>query len=388
MNVPVDDTHHNLYIIAWSETGGVDQEAWRKFTGMQLGIDLDPEYRKINNRSNNYGQDRAAMRNGKNFTGIKGEVNGGVTTYGDNRNYRVALAWGTGFAAGRGHILLSGEIAREDGIYDPSNRDWTKAGWAFINNSAYTATNGQPRVLLRPGVGLSTSTLGGAIACSATAACSLLRGVAFGPGGSPYNLVFGPVVSDPLMAGGTLADNNLRNGVDNSLLPRQDRRNIFGRHLLTQVALSARTKRSEFGIGHSDLLLNRRDLSVLQPRSQLEFASSCRRLTLIPLLLQQRAGLATGRMHRLLLLPDNLLGGRCGAQIGNLMLCCLKAIMRGLVVLVPQRLALNLQRDQPPLQIVDLARHALRLHLHPGRSLIHEIDGLVRQETVGDVAVR
>ena len=163
------------------------------------------------------------------FTGLKGEVNGGVTTYGDNRTYRVALAWGTGFAGGRGHILLSGEIAREDGIYDPSNRDWTKAGWAFINNSAYTATNGQPRVLLRPGVGLSTSTLGGAIACSATAACSSLRGVAFGPGGSPYNLVFGPVVSDPLMAGGTLADNNVRNGVDNSLLPRQDRRNIFGR---------------------------------------------------------------------------------------------------------------------------------------------------------------
>lgn len=165
----------------------------------------------------------------KKFTGLKGEVSGGVTTYGDNRTWRAALAWGTGFAGGRGHVLVSGEIANEDGIYNPSNRDWTKAGWAFINNSAYTATNGQPRVLLRPGVGLSTATLGGAIACSATAACSSLRGIAFGPGGTPYNLVFGPVVSDPLMAGGTLADNNVRNGVDNSLLPRQNRRNIFGR---------------------------------------------------------------------------------------------------------------------------------------------------------------
>lgn len=75
MNVPVDDTHHNLYIMAWSETGGVSQESWRKFTGMQLGIDLDSTYRKRDNRQNNFGQDRAAMRLGKNFTGIKGFPN-------------------------------------------------------------------------------------------------------------------------------------------------------------------------------------------------------------------------------------------------------------------------------------------------------------------------
>lgn len=74
MNVPVDDKHHNLYIMAWSETGGVSTEAWRKFTGMQLGIDLDPEYRKLQNREVNFGQDRAAMRLG-NFTGIRGFPN-------------------------------------------------------------------------------------------------------------------------------------------------------------------------------------------------------------------------------------------------------------------------------------------------------------------------
>jgi phthalate 4,5-dioxygenase oxygenase subunit len=74
MNVPIDDRHHALYLIAWSETGGVDQEAWRKFTGGQLGIDLDQHYRKLDNASNNYGQDRAAMKLG-NFTGIRGFPN-------------------------------------------------------------------------------------------------------------------------------------------------------------------------------------------------------------------------------------------------------------------------------------------------------------------------
>ncbi|MBB6227655.1 outer membrane receptor protein involved in Fe transport [Polymorphobacter multimanifer] len=164
------------------------------------------------------------------FTGFKGQVSGGVTTYGDNRNWQIALTYGTSFADGRGHFLLSGEVAHEDGIYDASNRSWTDAGWAYINNPTYTATNGQPRVLLRPGVGLTTSTLGGAIACSATSACSSLRGIAFGPGGTPYNLVFGPIVSDPIMAGGTLGDNNVRSGsIENSILPEQNRRNLFSR---------------------------------------------------------------------------------------------------------------------------------------------------------------
>jgi outer membrane receptor protein involved in Fe transport len=163
------------------------------------------------------------------FTGFKGEVSGGITDYGDNENWKVALSAGTDFADGRGHILLSGEISHEEGIYDPTNRGWATEGWAYINNPAYNGTNGQPRVLLRPNVALSTATLGGAISCSATSACSSLRGIAFGPGGAMYNLNFGPIVSDPIMSGGTVAGNSLRNGVDNSILPEQNRRNLFGR---------------------------------------------------------------------------------------------------------------------------------------------------------------
>jgi outer membrane receptor protein involved in Fe transport len=163
------------------------------------------------------------------FTGLKGEISGGETTYGDNKNWKGALSFGTGFANDRGHFLISGEASREEGIYDPTNRDWARAGWAFINNPAYTATNGQPRVLRRQNVVLSTATLGGAIACSATSTCASLRGIAFGPGGTPYNLVFGDVVSDPIMAGGTQGDNNLRNGIDNSLVPKQNRQNLFTR---------------------------------------------------------------------------------------------------------------------------------------------------------------
>jgi outer membrane receptor protein involved in Fe transport len=161
------------------------------------------------------------------FTGVKGEISGGETTYSDDKNYKLELSAGTGFAGGRGHFLISGLTSHEDGVYNPSNRAWTKASWAYINNPAYTATNGQPQVLLEPGVALSTATFGGAIACGATSTCKSLRGIAFGPGGAPYNLTFGPIVSDPLMAGGTVGANTPRVGVDNSLTPKQNRDNIF-----------------------------------------------------------------------------------------------------------------------------------------------------------------
>jgi phthalate 4,5-dioxygenase oxygenase subunit len=77
MNMPVDDTHSILYLMAWSDGGeqeGTDQESWRKFTGQQLGIDLDSTYHKILGFKEHFGQDRKAMKLGD-FTGIRGFPN-------------------------------------------------------------------------------------------------------------------------------------------------------------------------------------------------------------------------------------------------------------------------------------------------------------------------
>jgi len=71
MLVPVDDENTMFYWIAWHETKGIDQEAWRKFCHAQIGLDLDADYRKVRNRGNQYQQNRAAMKAGD-FTGIKG----------------------------------------------------------------------------------------------------------------------------------------------------------------------------------------------------------------------------------------------------------------------------------------------------------------------------
>ena len=76
MNVPMDDNNHVLYIAAWQDNGtpGVSQEAWRQFTAMQVGKDLDKTYRRSRNLENNYLQDREQMKLG-NFTGIHGFPN-------------------------------------------------------------------------------------------------------------------------------------------------------------------------------------------------------------------------------------------------------------------------------------------------------------------------
>jgi len=76
INVPIDDTHTMFHFIAWNESGppGVEQEAWRKFCGAQVGVDVDRDWRRTRTLANRYLQDRQAMRLGD-FTGIKGIPN-------------------------------------------------------------------------------------------------------------------------------------------------------------------------------------------------------------------------------------------------------------------------------------------------------------------------
>ena len=73
MLVPLDDVNTMFYWIAWhpDRSKGISQKAWRKFCCATVGVDLDSNYRKLRNYSNNYKQDRGAMQRGD-FTGIQG----------------------------------------------------------------------------------------------------------------------------------------------------------------------------------------------------------------------------------------------------------------------------------------------------------------------------
>ena len=75
LHVPTDDTHTAFHFIAWGDAATTPAtEEWRKFLHAQVGIDVDKHFIKVRNRTNNYLQDRKAMKLG-NFTGIPGIPN-------------------------------------------------------------------------------------------------------------------------------------------------------------------------------------------------------------------------------------------------------------------------------------------------------------------------
>jgi iron complex outermembrane receptor protein len=133
----------------------------------------------------------------KNFTGVKGSLEGGVTTYGDNRNWKVTLTAGTKFANDRGQFMISGSAAARDGLLNMArDRDWTRQGWKLFQNPSYNATNGQPQYLFLPQSGVWAMSEGGIITNTA------LKGTEFGPGGTPFQYNFGPIVAGTVSQGG------------------------------------------------------------------------------------------------------------------------------------------------------------------------------------------
>ncbi len=156
----------------------------------------------------------------KEYTGIKGELSGGITTYGDDANYRASLTAGTGFDGGRGHFIINVSTNHIDGIFG-NPRAWDQTGKYFLTNPAYAAGNGKPQYLIESGAGFSTGTPGGIITSGP------LKGTAFGPGGTPYQFNYGSLESDPFCVGGSCSANQNNQGVT---LDQANRRgNVFSR---------------------------------------------------------------------------------------------------------------------------------------------------------------
>lgn len=192
----------------------------------------------------------------KEYTGLKGSVEYGITTYGDAPSYRATLTAGTAFAGGRGHLLLNGEIAVKEGLHGVP-RDWNNRGWYMINNPAYVAGNGQPERLVASGAGLSQATRGGIILNTA------LRGTQFGVGGAVSQYNFG-TNRDPWQIGGDWQSTQV-NGFQ-SLDPEENRKSAFGRvsfevadwlHLFAQASY-ARSK----NLGWLGVQLNQANVTI------------------------------------------------------------------------------------------------------------------------------
>lgn len=170
----------------------------------------------------------------KKYEGIKVSADTGITSRGDGFNYSINVAGGTSFADGRGHLILSGEVAHADGIFDV-DRAWNARGVVRIQDPNWTASSTTPRYLIRSQVGAANSTPGGLILYSSGGTANRLRGIYFGQGGSLNQFQYGGLTfpsptgssAPSLTQGGDwrVNDSGRRIGLD----PRDDRYGVFGR---------------------------------------------------------------------------------------------------------------------------------------------------------------
>lgn len=146
----------------------------------------------------------------KNFTGVKGDISHGITTYGDDYQYRVALTVGANFLDDRAHFVISGEYAHQDGIQG-TNRPWYRGTKVLMRSLAGTPA-GQPQYIVADKVAHIQLYPGGIITAGP------LAGTAFGPGGVPFQFQYGNPIITPFMIGGDqAADIGNRSNIENVL---------------------------------------------------------------------------------------------------------------------------------------------------------------------------
>jgi len=155
----------------------------------------------------------------KKYTGVKFNIEGGETSYGDDQNWQATVTAGVPFADGRGHLLFNAESARRDGVYG-MHREWADDGWYMVNNPAYQPGNGAPEYLVTSQAGQSVMTPGGIITNT------VLRGTYFGVGGAVNQFAYG-ATRDPWTIGGDwqLGQSNQLT----SLEPESNRDGVFTR---------------------------------------------------------------------------------------------------------------------------------------------------------------
>lgn len=172
----------------------------------------------------------------RDFTGVKGEYQYGVDTYGNGANHKIEATAGMPFADNRGHILVSGEYFTQKSQHT-INRDWNNKGFFQIDNPAYSAaacTDSSAATVCVParyvgsGIGESNSTPGGLILSGP------LRGTYFGSinpatgQSGTGQLVFGPSAGQWMIGGDYEYTRTTHIGTQ-TLTPDEDRLGAFGR---------------------------------------------------------------------------------------------------------------------------------------------------------------
>lgn len=115
----------------------------------------------------------------KKFTGFKGLAQAGVDQRGNNGNQRLGAAFGSDFAGGRGHVLLSAEYSNSEGMLR-QDRNFSTQGYNYVGSvttSCGPSANGQQRTCtVAPGTAANPYAIVSDIRISALAANGRITG--------------------------------------------------------------------------------------------------------------------------------------------------------------------------------------------------------------------
>ena len=162
---------------------------------------------------------------------------------------------------------------------------------------------------------------------------------------------------------------------------------LIGGHLLVQALAVLLLLRLERGLGILNLLLQARDHGVAQLGRTAQVAIARRALLFALGLIELALELLHVVDGVLLVEPAGLLHVELFLNLGDFLAQGLQTLLGGVVGLLHERLFLDLQLGELTRGGVDLDRHAVELHAQAACGLVDQVDGLVGQEAIGDVAI-
>lgn len=90
------------------------------------------------------------------FTGLRAEIQNGITSRGDNHSVQGSISYGVNLG-NRGHLLISGEYSKQDGIHNLRGRDWYRS-YGVVNGQVYpdvvSANSSYSGIISAPGTPL------------------------------------------------------------------------------------------------------------------------------------------------------------------------------------------------------------------------------------------
>ncbi|AOH82619.1 hypothetical protein AWL63_00070 [Sphingomonas panacis] len=136
------------------------------------------------------------------FTGLKAEIQSGISTYGDLPLAGVSLAYGHSLNGDRGHIIAGVNFFHQDGLRadQETGRDWFDNNYGQIPNPVRGVL---PANLIIPNIRSSIGTFGGLITSGP------LRGTQFVGNGTPAPFNYGTITGTSFQSGGDGARANI-----------------------------------------------------------------------------------------------------------------------------------------------------------------------------------